>query len=50
MDYLIKAPIIDTLAKEGILFQQVYTAVPVTFPAHVSILTGLSSFSWCSTS
>jgi len=36
----IKTPVIDDLAGEGVLFQHAYTPVPVTFPSHVSILTG----------
>jgi len=36
----IKTPNIDALARQGVLFQQAYTPVPVTFPSHVSILTG----------
>ncbi len=37
----IKTPVIDALAGEGVLFQHAYTPVPVTFPSHVSILTGM---------
>ena len=36
----IKTPFIDALAGEGVLFQQAYVPVPVTFPSHVSILAG----------
>ena len=36
----IKTPVIDALANEGVLFQNAYTPVPVTFPSHVSLLTG----------
>ncbi|MEW5800544.1 MAG: sulfatase-like hydrolase/transferase [bacterium] len=36
----VKTPNIDALARQGILFWQAYTPVPVTFPSHVSILTG----------
>lgn len=34
-------PSIDALASEGILFTQALTPVPITLPAHVSIMTGL---------
>ena len=31
----------DSLAKEGVLFEQAYATVPLTLPSHASILTGL---------
>ncbi len=34
-------PVLDSLASSGILFEQAYTSVPVTLPAHASILTGV---------
>lgn len=34
-------PNIDSLAKEGVLFESAFTPLPVTPPAHASILTGL---------
>lgn len=37
----IKTPHIDQLAKEGIVFFNAYSPVPITLPAHASILTGL---------
>ena len=37
----IETPNIDGLAREGILFEHVTSAVPLTFPAHSSIFTGL---------
>lgn len=37
----VKTPAIDRIAKEGVLFQRAFTPVPVTLPAHTSILTGL---------
>ncbi len=40
----VKTPHIDALARQGIVFQQAYTPVPVTFPSHVSILTGSTVF------
>src|SRR5262245_14203684 len=33
-------PAIDRLAKEGVLFEQASTCVPLTLPSHASILTG----------
>ena len=33
-------PNIDALAREGVLFKDVHTPVPMTLPAHVSMLTG----------
>jgi len=33
-------PNIDAVAREGVLFKNVYTPVPMTLPAHVSMLTG----------
>jgi arylsulfatase A-like enzyme/Tfp pilus assembly protein PilF len=37
----IKTPNIDRLAKEGCLFEKAFSPVPLTFPAHASMLTGL---------
>jgi tetratricopeptide (TPR) repeat protein len=37
----IETPNIDALASEGILFSKAYTPVPVTLPAHSTMLTGL---------
>ena len=37
----IKTPNIDALAKKGCLFEKAFTPVPITFPAHTSMLTGL---------
>jgi len=34
-------PNLDRIAAEGILFEQPYTPVPITLPAHASMLTGL---------
>jgi len=36
----VKTPNIDSLARSGIYFKNVYTPVPLTLPAHCSILTG----------
>lgn len=33
-------PNIDAVAREGVLFENVHTPVPMTLPAHVSMLTG----------
>jgi choline-sulfatase len=33
-------PNIDTVAREGVLFKNVHSPVPMTLPAHVSMLTG----------
>jgi len=37
----VETPRIDRLAKDGILFTQAFTPVPITLPSHVSIFTGL---------
>jgi arylsulfatase A-like enzyme/Tfp pilus assembly protein PilF len=37
----IQTPAIDELARNGALFESCYTHVPLTLPAHTSILTGL---------
>jgi len=37
----VETPAVDTLAAEGTAFLQAVSPVPVTLPAHVSILTGL---------
>lgn len=34
-------PNIDSIAKNGILFENTYSSVPLTFPSHTSILSGL---------
>ncbi len=34
-------PAIDRLAKNGVLFEQAFTAVPITLPSHTTILTGV---------
>jgi len=39
-DSQVETPRIDRLAKEGVLFTQAFTAVPITLPSHVSIFTG----------
>ena len=40
----VETPNIDRLAIEGTRFEQVTTTVPVTLPAHASIMTGLQPF------
>jgi len=34
-------PVLDTLAREAVVFEDAYTVSPVTLPAHASLLTGL---------
>jgi arylsulfatase A-like enzyme/tetratricopeptide (TPR) repeat protein len=36
----VETPAVDTLRSDGILFERAYTHVPLTLPAHVSLLTG----------
>ena len=36
----VETPAIDALRKDGILYQNAYSHVPLTLPSHVSILTG----------
>jgi arylsulfatase A-like enzyme/Flp pilus assembly protein TadD len=36
----IRTPNIDQLAREGVRFSQAYTPVPITLPAHASLMTG----------
>jgi len=36
-----QTPTIDALARQGIMFRQAFTPVPLTLPAHASIMTGL---------
>src|SRR5205814_6818356 len=37
---VVDTPAIDRLASDGILFENAYSHVPLTFPSHVSILNG----------
>lgn len=39
-----RTPRLDRLAAEGVLFERVVAAAPITLPAHVSLLTGLYPF------
>ena len=36
-----RTPRLDALAQEGVLFEAAFTPVPLTLPAHVTLLTGL---------
>jgi arylsulfatase A-like enzyme/Tfp pilus assembly protein PilF len=36
-----RTPALDSLAKTGVVFDRAYTPVPLTLPAHASMLTGL---------
>jgi choline-sulfatase len=36
-----RTPALDALARQGVLFERAYTPVPITLPAHVSLMTGL---------
>ncbi len=35
-----RTPTLDTLAREGVVFERAYAAAPITLPSHASILTG----------
>ena len=37
----VDTPAIDRLAKDGIVFENAYSHVPLTFPSHVTMMTGL---------
>jgi len=36
-----KTPTIDALARQGIMFRQAFSPIPLTLPSHASIMTGL---------
>jgi arylsulfatase A-like enzyme len=38
---IVETPAIDRLAREGTVFEQASTSVPLTLPAHASLFTGL---------
>jgi choline-sulfatase len=38
----VETPAIDRLAKDSLLFENAYSAVPLTLPSHCSLLTGLA--------
>ena len=37
----VETPAIDSLRRDGVLFERAYTHVPLTLPAHTSLLTGV---------
>jgi arylsulfatase A-like enzyme/Tfp pilus assembly protein PilF len=37
----VETPAIDALSRDGVLFERAYSHVPLTLPAHASLLTGL---------
>ena len=41
---LVDTPAIDRLASEGIVFENAYAHVPLTFPSHATMMTGLLPF------
>src|SRR6476469_2773084 len=41
---LVETPAIDRLAADGIVYENAYSHVPLTFPSHVTMLTGLLPF------
>ncbi len=43
-DKRVKTPVIDSLAREGILFPHAISQVPLTWPSHAAILTGTYPF------
>lgn len=36
-----RTPVLDSLAAEGVLFSNAHASIPLTFPSHTTILTGL---------
>ena len=40
----VETPVLDQLAAEGVRFEQVASAVPITLPSHSALLTGLYPF------
>jgi choline-sulfatase len=36
-----RTPVLDQLARQGVVFDSAYTPAPITLPAHASIMTGL---------
>ena len=40
----VKTPAIDTLAKDGVVFERAFSHVPQTLPAHAALLTGRLPF------
>lgn len=37
----VETPALDTLRKDGVLFERAYSVTPLTFPSHTSLLTGM---------
>ena len=37
----VATPAIDALAKDGVVFENAYSAIPLTLPSHSTMLTGL---------
>jgi arylsulfatase A-like enzyme len=40
----VKTPTMDSLAKDGLLFENAFSQVPLTWPSHAAILTGTYPF------
>src|SRR4051812_41236034 len=40
-DAKIATPAMDSLARDGVLFERAFSQVPLTFPSHASILPGM---------
>lgn len=40
-DLKARTPVLDSLARGGVTFEQAFTPVPITLPAHASMMTGL---------
>ena len=38
---LARTPVLDQLARDGVLFERAYTPAPLTLPVHASLMTGL---------
>lgn len=36
-----RTPVLDAFARQGVVFERAYTPVPLTLPAHASLMTGL---------
>src|SRR5690349_8688751 len=43
-DAEVKTPAIDSLAKDGILYERAFSQVPLTWPSHTAIMTGTYPF------
>ncbi len=40
-DATARTPVLDAFARDGVTFERAYTPVPITLPAHASLMTGL---------